>query len=189
MQVVYHNLPGTHRAAKIALDSIWYTGRMDHEQHMDSAHEHQHEELSANKVAVQATLHCLTGCAAGEIFGMVLATAFGWGNTTTIIVSIFFAFLFGYGLTIRSLIGHLSLRQALRVAFAADTFSIATMELMDSLTVILIPGALNAGLDDPLFWGSLAVALVVAFLAAVPVNKWLIARGQGHAVVHQYHHH
>jgi hypothetical protein len=139
-------------------------------------------------MAVSATLHCLTGCAIGEILGMVIATALGLGNAASIIVAILLAFLFGYGLTMRSLIGAVGMRQATRLAFASDTLSITTMEIVDNLFIIAVPGALAAGLGDGLFWWSLILSLVIAFVVTVPVNHWLISRGKGHAVVHAYHH-
>jgi hypothetical protein len=147
-----------------------------------------HEETSLTRSAVQATLHCLTGCAIGEILGMIVATAFGWGNAATIVISIVLAFCFGYALTVRSVRrAGVEMRRALSLAFASDTFSIATMEIVDNGFVLLVPGALAAGLGDGLFWWSLAVSLAIAFVAAVPVNRWLIARGRGHAVVHELH--
>jgi hypothetical protein len=147
-----------------------------------------HHAESLNHTAFSATVHCLTGCAIGEILGLVLGTAFGWANGTTIAASIALAFFFGYSLTMLPLLrADLSLRQALPLAFASDTLSIATMELLDTLTVLVIPGAMDAGLGDLLFWGSLAGALFIAFWAAFPVNRWLIARGKGHAVMHAYH--
>jgi len=139
-------------------------------------------------MAVSATLHCLTGCAIGEILGMVIATALGLSNAASIIVAILLAFLFGYGLTVRSLIGAVGMRQATRLAFASDTLSITTMEIVDNLFIIVVPGALAAGLTDGLFWWSLVLSLVIAFVVTVPVNHWLIRRGKGHAVVHAYHH-
>jgi hypothetical protein len=139
-------------------------------------------------MAVSATLHCLTGCAIGEILGMVIATALGLSNAASIIVAILLAFLFGYGLTVRSLIGAVGMRQATRLAFASDTLSITTMEIVDNLFIIVVPGALAAGLTDGLFWWSLILSLVIAFVVTVPVNHWLIRRGKGHAVVHAYHH-
>jgi hypothetical protein len=143
---------------------------------------------SLNRTAISATLHCLTGCAIGEILGLVLATTFGWGNALSIVASVALAFVFGYSLTMLPLLrAGLPGRRAGRLALASDTLSIATMELLDSLTVLLIPGAMDAGLGDLLFWGSLAGALFVAFWAAFPVNRALIARGRGHAVVHAYH--
>jgi hypothetical protein len=147
-----------------------------------------HEETSLTRSAVQATLHCLTGCAIGEILGMIVATAFGWGNAATIAISIVLAFCFGYALTVRSVRrAGVEMRRALSLAFASDTLSIATMEIVDNGFFLLVPGALAAGLGDGLFWWSLAVSLAIAFVAAVPVNRWLIARGRGHAVVHELH--
>lgn len=156
---------------------------------MDPATPHDHGAgASLTRTAISATLHCLTGCAIGEVLGMALATALGWGATASIAASVALAFVFGYALTsIPLLRAGLPLRRVVGLALAADTFSIATMELLDSLTILLVPGAMAAGLDDPLFWGSLAGALFIAFWAAVPVNRWLIARGRGHAVVHAYH--
>jgi hypothetical protein len=144
----------------------------------------------ATRVAISATLHCLTGCAIGEVSGLALATAFGWSNGVSIALSILLAFVFGYTLTTLPLLrSGFSLRGALPLAFASDTLSITTMEITDSLIVLVIPGAMAAGLGDPLFWGSLAVALFIAFWVAVPVNRWLIARGRGHAVIHAHHGH
>lgn len=141
------------------------------------------------RMAFSATAHCLTGCAIGEILGMVIATALSWGNAPSIAISVVLAFVFGYGLTILSLLraARLSPRRALGLAFASDTLSIATMEVVDNAFVVAVPGALAAGLGDGLFWGSLAASLAIAFAVAVPVNRWLIARGRGHAVVHAYH--
>ena len=148
---------------------------------------HDHAD-SLTRTALQATLPCLTGCAIGEILGLVLATAFGWGNGLSIAVSIVLAFVFGYSLTMVPLLrAGLAPRRAAGLAFASDTLSIATMELLDSLTILLVPGAMDAGLGDALFWGSLAGALFIAFWAAFPVNRALLARGKGHAVVHAYH--
>jgi hypothetical protein len=143
---------------------------------------------SLNRTAFSATVHCLTGCAIGEVLGMVLSTWWGWSNTGNVILSISLAFVFGYSLTLAPLLrGGLTLRRSLPLAFASDTLSIATMELFDTVIILVVPGAINAGLGDPLFWGSLAAALFVAFWAAFPVNRALIARGKGHAVVHAYH--
>jgi hypothetical protein len=145
---------------------------------------------SLTRQAISATLHCLTGCAIGEILGMVLTTALGWGNAANIVVSIVLAFFFGYSLAIRPVLrAGVPFRQALGVALAADTVSIAVMELVDNATIVVIPGAIDAGLRDLLFWGSLIASLVIAFAITVPVNRWNIGRGRGHAVVHQYHHH
>ena len=138
-------------------------------------------------MAVSATLHCLTGCAIGEILGMVLATALNLGNAASIAVSIVLAFAFGYGLTIRSLLAAVGARRALRLAFASDTVSITTMEIVDNLFILAVPGALAAGLADGLFWWSLIVSLVIAFAVTVPVNRWLIGQGRGHAVSHAHH--
>src|SRR5215471_10037475 len=143
---------------------------------------------SLTRSAIQATLHCLTGCAIGEVLGMVIATALSWGNAASIGISIVLAFVFGYTLTLRPMIAAgVSLRRASRLAVASDTVSIATMELVDNAFILLVPGALAAGLADGLFWWSLALSLVIAFVITVPVNAWLIARGRGHAIVHHVH--
>jgi hypothetical protein len=145
---------------------------------------------SSWRTAVSATLHCLTGCAIGEVLGMVLATAFGWGSAASIAVSIALAFLFGYTLTVRPVLrAGVTFRRALRIAFASDTVSITTMEIVDNAFILIVPGALAAGLGDGLFWWSLGLSLVIAFALTVPVNRWLIARGRGHAVVHELHAH
>jgi hypothetical protein len=142
------------------------------------------------RTAISATIHCLTGCAIGEVLGLVIATALGWGNTASAALSIALAFVFGYSLTMLPLLrSGMGLREAVPIGFASDTFSIATMETIDTATILLIPGAMAAGLGDPLFWGSLAGALFLAFWAALPVNRWLIARGKGHAVMHAHHAH
>ena len=143
---------------------------------------------SLNRTAFQATVHCLTGCGIGEILGLVLSTALGWHDLASIVLAIVLAFVFGYGLTMRPLLaGGLPFRSAVRTALAADTVSIVVMEIMDNAIVIAVPGAMAAGLTDGLFWGSLGLSLVVAFIVAFPVNRWLIARGLGHAVVHAHH--
>lgn len=142
------------------------------------------------KTAIQATAHCLTGCAIGEVLGMVLATWWGLGNASSIVLAIALAFVFGYSLTMRPVLGAgIGLRRALGVAFAADTVSISVMELMDNAFILAVPGAIAAGLADSLFWWSLLVSLAVAFVVTVPVNRAMIMRGRGHAVVHAYHHH
>jgi Domain of unknown function (DUF4396) len=139
--------------------------------------------------AVSATLHCLTGCAIGEVLGLVLATWWGWSNGPSIVLAIVLAFVFGYSLTIAPVLrSGLSLRQAVGIALAADTISILTMEVMDNAVVLAVPGAMDAGLTEVLFWASLLASLVVAFVVTVPVNRALIARGKGHAVIHQFHH-
>jgi hypothetical protein len=145
---------------------------------------------SLNCVALSATLHCLTGCATGEVLGMVVGTALGWGNWPTVALSVVLAFAFGYSFTMVPLLrSGLAFAAAAPLALASDTLSIAVMEVVDNSVMLLVPGALDAGLTDPLFWGSLAFSLAVAFVAAFPVNRWLIARGKGHAVVHARHGH
>jgi hypothetical protein len=140
-------------------------------------------------MAARATLHCLTGCAIGEVLGMVIGTALGWENMPTMILAIILAFFFGYSFTLRGVLkAGVGFRTAFRVALAADTLSIAVMELMDNGVIALWPGAMDAHLGDAMFWWVLAIALVAAFLITTPVNKWMIGRGKGHAVVHQYHH-
>lgn len=141
------------------------------------------------RTAVSATVHCLTGCAIGEVLGMVLATAFGWSNATSIVVSVLLAFFFGYALTLSPVLrSGVALRAAVGIALAADTVSITVMELVDNGVLLVVPGALDAGLADALFWASLVFSLAVAFVVTVPVNRALIIRGKGHAVVHGMHH-
>ncbi|TML87738.1 MAG: DUF4396 domain-containing protein [Actinobacteria bacterium] len=144
--------------------------------------------MTINRMALQATVHCLTGCAIGEVLGMVIATVAGWGNLASIVLATALAFPFGYSLTLRPLVPELGLRRAARIALAADTVSIVVMEIVDNGFVLVVPGALDATLGDPLFWWSLAVGLALAFVAAFPVNRALIARGRGHAVAHAHHH-
>ena len=151
--------------------------------------EMQGKDTSLNKTALSATAHCLTGCAIGEVLGMVIGTALGWGNLATIVIAVVLAFFFGYSLTMLPLLrSGLALATTLPLAFASDTISIAIMEVVDNLIILVIPGAMDAGLGDLLFWSSLVVSLAIAFVAAFPVNRYLIARGRGHAVVHDYHH-
>jgi hypothetical protein len=146
------------------------------------------EGISLNRLSFSATLHCLTGCAIGEVLGLVIGTALGWGNVATIALAVALAFFFGYSLTMLPLLrSGLALGSAVPLALAADTLSITVMEIVDNAVMLVVPGAMEAGLASPLFWGSLAFALAVAFVAAFPVNRWLIARGRGHAVVHEYH--
>jgi len=154
--------------------------------------DHQHEAAPAGdsswRTAISATLHCLTGCAIGEVLGLVLATWWSWGNVASILLAIVLAFFFGYLLTFTSVRRHgLTVRQALKVAVAADTVSILVMELVDNGFVLAVPGAMSAGLLDALFWWSLLASLVIAFLVTVPVNREMIRRGRGHAVVHTMH--
>jgi len=153
-----------------------------------SPHAHDMGGPALTRIAITATAHCLTGCAIGEIAGLAIGTALGWSDAATIALAIGLAFLFGYGLTSLPLLrGGLGLRRAATIALAADTVSITVMEVADNGMMLAIPGAMDAGLGDPLFWGSLAVALAVAFIVTVPVNRRLIARGKGHAVVHAHH--
>ena len=157
---------------------------MDHSMH--HAH-HAHAAPSLNRTAWSATLHCLTGCAIGEVLGMVIGTALGWGNGATIALAVVLAFLFGYALTLRPLLAGMSFASAAKLALAADTASITVMEIVDNAIMLVVPGAMDAGLDSVLFWASLGFSLALAALAAFPVNRWLIARGKGHAVVHAHH--
>ncbi|HEY3435931.1 MAG TPA: DUF4396 domain-containing protein [Solirubrobacterales bacterium] len=155
---------------------------MDHAQH----HQPPAEGAALTSLAFSATLHCLTGCAIGEVLGMVIGTALGFSDWGTIALAVALAFLFGYGLTSLPLLrSGLALGSVVPIALAADTVSIAVMEIVDNAVMLLVPGAMEAGLDSLLFWGSLAFALLVAGLIALPVNRWLIARGKGHAVVHR----
>jgi Domain of unknown function (DUF4396) len=150
--------------------------------HSDASSDNR--ELS--RVALSATVHCLTGCAIGEVLGMVIGTVAGLSDVTTVALSIVLAFIFGYGLTSMPLLrGGMALAAVVPIALASDTFSIGLMETVDNLIIVVIPGALDAGLGDPLFWGSLAFSLLVAGVAAYPLNRWLIARGKGHAVMHR----
>jgi hypothetical protein len=140
------------------------------------------------RTAVSATLHCLTGCAIGEVLGMVIGTALGWSTVPVVVLSVALAFLFGYALTMRPVLrAGIPFKTAVGVAFAADTLSITVMEIADNAFIVAIPGAMDAGLTSLLFWGSLAASLAIAFVITVPVNKWTIGRGRGHAVVHRYH--
>jgi hypothetical protein len=164
-----------------------------HEHHLEHTAGHEghaghHAEQSLNRVAFSATVHCLTGCAIGEVLGMIIGTALGWGDFETIALAVVLAFFFGYSLTMLPLLrSGLALAAAIPVALAADTISITIMEIVDNAIMLLIPGAMEAGLDNAKFWGSLAVALLIAGAVAYPVNRWLIQRGRGHAVVHEYH--
>jgi hypothetical protein len=160
---------------------------MDH-----STHTHHRGDSAANlnRTAWSATLHCLTGCAIGEVAGMAIGTALGWGNLATIALAVGLAFAFGYALTMRPLLASgLGLKKAAALALASDTASIGTMEVVDNAIMLAVPGAMDAGLSSMLFWGALAASLAIAALAAFPVNRWLIARGRGHAVVHAHHGH
>lgn len=154
---------------------------------MDHSHHGAHAAASLNQTAWSATLHCLTGCAIGEVLGMVIGTALGWGNGATIALAVALAFLFGYTLTLLPLLRAMATVPALKLALAADTASITVMEIVDNAIMLVVPGAMDAGLASILFWGSLAFSLAIAAIAAFPVNRWLIARGKGHAVVHAHH--
>ena len=162
-----------------------------HEQTVHDQHQHHSSEGWSSvswSMAAQATLHCLTGCAIGEVLGMVIGTALGLHNAGTVVLSVALAFVFGYALTMRGVLrAGLGFRPALRVALAADTVSIAVMELVDNAVMVGVPGAMDAGVTSALFWGALAISLLVAFLATTPINRWMISRGRGHAVVHAYH--
>ena len=149
------------------------------------AHHHDHG-AGINAVALSATLHCLTGCAIGEVLGMIIGTALGWSEVATIALAVALAFFFGYLLTSLPLLrAGLALGAVIPIALASDTASIAVMEIVDNAIMLLVPGAMEAGLDNVLFWGALSFALVVAGLFAYPLNRWLIQRGKGHAVVHE----
>jgi hypothetical protein len=151
---------------------------------------HAHAESDLNHAAFSATTHCLTGCAIGEVLGMAIATAAGWGDLSSILVAVALAFVFGYALTVWPVLrAGLSFRQATGVALVADTVSIAIMEAVDNGFVLAVPGALDAGLGDAKFWWSIALGFAIAFGPAWAANRWLIARGKGHAVAHQYHRH
>lgn len=140
------------------------------------------------RVAVQATLHCLTGCAIGEVLGMIIGTSAGLHNAATVVLSIVLAFFFGYALTMRGVLrSGVPLREAVKVALAADTVSIAVMEIIDNTVVVAIPGAMDAGLTKILFWAALALSLLAAFIVTTPINRVMISRGKGHAVVHAMH--
>ena len=144
---------------------------------------------SLNRTAWSATLHCLTGCAIGEVIGMVIGTWLGWANAATVAVSTVLAFFFGYTLTIRPLLtAGMGFRLAAGLAFASDTASITIMEIVDNLVMVVIPGAMDTTLGSFLFWASLVLSLALAAVAAFPVNRWLISRGRGHAVLHAHYH-
>jgi len=160
-----------------------------HDHHKTGAR-HARGDVSLNRSAFHATTHCLTGCAIGEVLGMIIATALVWGNAASIAISVALAFLFGYSLTLGPVLrANVPFRRAAGLAFASDTLSITTMEIVDNAFILIVPGAIAAGLSDALFWWSLGVSLLVAFVAAFPVNRWLIARGRGHAVMHELHAH
>jgi hypothetical protein len=151
-------------------------------------HDHATASQSLNRLAASATTHCLTGCAIGEVLGLAIATALDWSNLPSIALAVVLAFFFGYSFTAVPLVrSGLALSAVLSIALAGDTFSITVMEIVDNAIILVIPGAMEAGLGEILFWGSLAFALAVAWVAAFPVNRWLISKGRGHAVAHAYH--
>lgn len=182
---------------KLQAHPIDHEDHRHHEQHQHGGHKKrdghygaEHENASLSRTALTATLHCLTGCTIGEVLGMVIGTALGWTNWPTVTLAVALAFLFGYGMTIWPLRrAGIAWGTALGLAFASDTLSMATMERVDNAIMLVILGAMEAGLPDPLFGGSLTVSLVLAGAAAFPVNRWLIARGKGHALVHAHHGH
>lgn len=164
-----------------------HTSAEQHEHHGAEQHEH-HGRGSLNRQAVAATLHCLTGCAIGEVLGLVLATWWGWSAAPGVVLATVLAFFFGYTLSVRPVLAAgLPLRAALGVALAADTVSITVMEITDNATMLAVPGAMTAGLGDAVFWATMAASLAIAFVLTVPVNRALIARGRGHAVAHRFH--
>ncbi len=172
------------------------TTRSGHTTHDHTTHgSHGHEARGTHgtgpvswAMAAQATLHCLTGCAIGEVLGMVIGTSLGWSTGATVALAVGLAFVFGYALTMRGVLrAGLPFRRALRVALAADTISIAVMEVVDNAVILAVPGAMDAGISSAVFWLALAGALAVAFVVTLPVNRWMIGRGKGHAVVHAHH--
>jgi hypothetical protein len=156
----------------------------------DHGHDHSHHADSSWRNAIAATVHCLTGCAIGEVLGMVLATWWGWGNIASIVLAVALAFVFGYSLTMLPLLrSGMAVAAAIPIALAADTISITVMEIVDNGVLVVYPGAIDAGLADLLFWGTLVLSLAIAFVVTVPINRAMIRRGKGHAVVHQHHSH
>ncbi|MEU3073652.1 DUF4396 domain-containing protein [Streptomyces laurentii] len=192
----HHNHHQGHDGHTAPMDHTDHTAHADHTGHTDHANHAGHAAHTGHSghgpaswaMAAQATLHCLTGCAIGEVLGMVIGTALGWGNLPTMVLAIILAFVFGYTLTMRGVLkAGLDFKSALPIALAADTVSIAVMEIIDNGFIVLWPGAMDATLSDALFWISLAASLALAFVITTPVNKWMIGRGKGHAVVHQFH--
>ncbi len=181
---------GTHELSASAASDRSTMGTHEHHQlsgHAHTGHGAGHGTTSW-ATAAQATLHCLTGCAIGEVLGMVIGTAAGFHNAGTVVLSVVLAFVFGYALTMRGVMrSGLPFAAAFKVALAADTVSIAVMEIIDNTVIVAIPGAMDAQLDQWLFWGSLALSLALAFVLTTPVNRWMISRGLGHAVVHGNH--
>ncbi|MDJ0341111.1 DUF4396 domain-containing protein [Streptomyces sp. H10-C2] len=185
-----HEAHAGHAGHAADQDHSAHAGHSEHSEHSghDGHSDHSAHGPASWRMAAMATIHCLTGCAIGEVLGMLIGTALGWNNAQTMILAIVLAFVFGYSLTMRGVLrAGLDLRAAFRVALAADTVSIILMELADNGTILVFPGAMDATLSDALFWVSLALSFVVAFVVTTPVNKWLIGRGKGHAVVHAFH--
>ncbi|XIE78217.1 DUF4396 domain-containing protein [Streptomyces sp. SBR177] len=188
----HHEHHDTHQQHGHHQDHAAHEHHEAHQHHGHDGHHGHHGHHGHGKVswsmAAQATLHCLTGCAIGEVLGMIIGTALGWGNVPTMVLAIALAFFFGYALTLRGILkAGVDFTTAFKVALAADTLSITVMEIIDNSVIALWPGAMDAHLSDPLFWIVLAISLAVAFVLTTPVNKWMIGRGKGHAVVHQYH--
>ena len=176
------------RTNKIREKEQVHDQHMHHEAVRHDGHHAHHQSTSLNRTAFMATVHCLTGCTIGEILGMVIGTVLGWGNWPTVALAVVLAFLFGYAMTLWPLRkAGMAWGTALGLAFASDTLSMSTMEIVDNAIMVVIPGAMDAGLGTVLFWGSLIASLIVAGIAAFPVNRWLIAKGKGHALVHAHH--
>lgn len=160
----------------------------DHHMHQGMHSTHHHASASLNRTALMATVHCLTGCTIGEILGMLIGSMLGWGNWPTVALAVVLAFFFGYAMTLWPLRQTgMAWGTALGLAFASDTLSMTTMEIVDNAIMVVVPGAMDAGLSSALFWGSLIASLFVAGIAAFPVNRWLMANGKGHALVHAHH--
>lgn len=168
-------------------------GTCDHSTENNHQHGHNHEhsdqDMNANNMAVSATLHCITGCAIGEITGLIIGSIIGLSTGANIVLAIALAFLFGYSLSMLPLLKNgLTFKKALSIILVADTLSILTMEIVDNSVMALIPNAMNADLVNPIYWMAMPISLLAAFIAAVPVNRYLLMRGKGHALVHEYHH-
>lgn len=157
--------------------------------HEHKTHEHHGNKTDINSMAIRATLHCITGCAIGEIIGLVIGTILDLSNAYTIALAVALSFVFGYALSVLPLLqGGMTFKKALSIILAADTLSILTMEVVDNAVMAAVPNAMNANLVNPLYWTVLPISLLVAFAAAVPVNRYLLKRGRGHALTHEYHH-
>lgn len=162
----------------------------DHAGHDHATHGHDHGEQSLNRLSLSATVHCLTGCLIGDVTGMTIATALGWSNAASTALAVSLAFLFGYALTSLPLFkAGLTIGAVIPIVFAVDTISIATMEFIDNAFIFLVPGAAHAHLDEAIYWATMLGGFVIAFPFAFLVNRWLLQRGKGHALVHEYHHH